>query len=114
MSSKILFINLTFITIFFLISKASCQNSYGLQPLGGYCTVNLQCDSGCCQSKNCTDIEECKEFKSTIYQYQAIAAAVLVVLFSIYLMKELINLKKDFYKKIGQESQIKDKYCICF
>ena len=118
MSSKKIFINnlrfnLILITLFFLISKASCQVSYD-QPIDGNCTVNLQCNSGCCQSGYCTENTKCKEFTENVYKYQAIICAVLVALFTLYLTKNLISLKKEFYQKIGQADKVKDKYCICF
>ena len=118
MSSKKMFINnlrfnFILITLIVLIAKTSCQVSYD-QPMDGNCTVNLQCNSGCCQSGYCTDNTKCKEFTDNVYKYQAIICAALVALFTLYLTTNLITLKKDFYKKIGREHEVKDKYCICF
>ncbi len=116
MSSKNIFINklgfnIIIITLIFFISKVSCEEKYNKNN-NATCSVDLECNSGCCKSGKCDFTTKCTDTAKLIYEYQAIGCAVLVFLFSSYLMKKLFNLKNDFYKKIGKT--VKDKPCNIF
>ena len=100
--SKIFFNNqkifISLIIFILFISNALCQNNFNRAD-GEECKVNLHCNSGCCKSGKCSETKECKEIVSTIYKYQAIASAVLVVIFSIYLFLKLRCIKKELNEK---------------
>ena len=103
--------NLIIITFIFILSKISCQFNYNKED-GNNCTVNLQCNSGCCKSGICSNTKKCIRIIKIIYKSEAIACALLIIFFSIYLMYKLVNLKKNFYKNINEN--VKGKYCILF
>ena len=88
---------LSLIVFIFYISNALCQNVNRAD--GEECKTNLHCNSGCCKSGKCSETKECKETVSTIYKYQAIASAALVIIFSIYLILKLRCIKKSLEDK---------------
>lgn len=89
---------LSLILFIFYISKALCQNNFNKTD-GEACKVNLHCNSGCCKSGKCSETKNCTGLVSSIYTYQAIASAALVIIFSIYLFLKLNCIKKELEDK---------------
>ncbi len=96
------------ISIIFLLNYASCDNIEYNQTIGDKCSVNLQCNSGCCSSEKCVETEQCSS--KNVYFAQAIICIGLVVIFTIYLIKKLKDIKEDFQEKLQKkDSKLKNK-----
>ena len=89
---------LSLIISIFYINNALCQNIFNKEE-GEECKANLHCNSGCCKSGKCYETKECTGLVTTIYTYQAIASAALVIIFSIYLFLKLRCIKKELEEK---------------
>ena len=51
------------ITLSFLINVALCEIEYH-KDVNETCSVNLQCETGCCQEDICVETIKCKEFRN--------------------------------------------------
>ena len=89
------------ISIIFLLNYVSCDNIEYNQTIGEKCSVNLQCNSGCCSSEKCVETDQCSS--KNIYITQAIICIALVAVFIIYLIKKLKDIQKDFQEKLKKK-----------
>ena len=97
MINKNLFIA-TILSIILSLNLVLCDEVEYNRTNGESCSVNLHCNSGCCSSDICQEIDHCSTTK--IYIIQAIVCIALVAAFTIYLIPiKLKNIKQDFEKK---------------
>ena len=95
-------INFQIIFLFILMNMISCEVNYG-KELNESCSVNLQCVTGCCQKDKCEETKKCKTYRNTIYIAVAIVGAALAIIFTIYLLVSLYNIRKIFKEKAKQK-----------
>ena len=95
-------INFLIIFLFILMNMISCEVNYG-KEIDDKCSVNLQCISGCCQNDKCVDSKKCKDFRNKIYAVVAVVGAALAIIFTIYLLVSLYNIRKIFKEKAKQK-----------
>ena len=93
--------------IFILLNIVLCVD-YN-KTLDEKCSVNLQCQSGCCQGDKCVETKKCKSFRNTIYMAVAIIGVVLAAVFTIYLMKNLCKIKDEFDKKANDVKKLTEE-----
>ena len=94
--------SLSKIILFFLINIIFCEIEYG-KNIDDKCSVNLQCISGCCHNDKCVDSKKCKDFRNKIYVVGAVVGAALAIIFTIYLLVSLYNIRKIFKEKAKQK-----------
>ena len=88
----------TILSIILSLNLVLCDEVEYNRTNGESCSVNLHCNSGCCSSDICQEIDHCSTTK--IYIIQAIVCIALVAAFTIYLIPiKLKNIKQDFEKK---------------
>ena len=101
------------ITLSFLINVALCDIEYH-KDLNETCSVNLQCETGCCQEDICVETIKCKEFRNKIYIAAAIVGLALSAICTIYLMYNLRKIKNKFNEDVNKKrstegNQVKPK-----
>ena len=99
--------------IFILLNIIFCSIEYN-KAINEKCSVNLQCQSGCCRGDKCVETKKCKTYRNTIYVVVAIVGVVLAAVFTVYLMINLCKIKKEFdikangAKKATEEKEKKE------
>ena len=94
--------------LFILLNIVLCAVEYN-KAIDEKCSVNLQCQSGCCQGDKCVETKKCKTFRNTIYIAVAIIGIVLAAVFTIYLMRNLCKIKEEFDKKANEVKKLTEE-----
>ena len=113
MNSNFKYLFYLIITLFFInIIKCQIEEEEPIynKTIGASCSSNLECNSACCSSDECSETSECEKLVTIVYICEAVLCFIFIVGFTIYLVIKLRRIKEDFTKKaVTEEDPNKEK-----
>ena len=101
------------IILFFLLIKVKCNNNTNdydyNKKIGEKCSSNLECDSACCSSDKCSETSKCKKLIRIVYIITASVCLLFIIVFTIYLIIKLKEIKKEFLSKTTVPEEVQKK-----
>ena len=111
MNSKIKYVFYLIILLFFIINT-KCDNNEEVtynKTIGASCSSNLECNSACCSSDECSETSKCEKLVTIVYICEAALCFLFIVGFTIYLIIKLRKIKEDFQSKTKNEEEEDEK-----
>ena len=104
MTSKNKYLFYLILLLFITNTKCDEEATYN-KTLGAKCSSNLECNSACCSSDECSETSKCEKYVTIVYICEAALCFVFIVGFTIYLIVKLRKIKDDFENKTKNEEE---------
>jgi hypothetical protein len=92
----------------FLIDRVFNQELFYNLNLGEKCKGNLECKSACCHKRKCCENKDCLFYKVLIYSLDGAFCLIFLIIVTIYMKKEISEIKNKLKEDIENEKKKKE------